>query len=158
LSILIEIINNKLKLMPLPVEQERIFFQYLVKKDRNDGSHTIADGVVSDFSNAPYNNMMYLNINDVGKNWIRKYTLALAKESLGRILSKYESMPIPNGEVRLDGPQLRQEAQQDKDVLWNQLRESLEESGRAKQLEKMAQNEDKAQEILNKAPLLIYIG
>ena len=54
--------------------------------------------------------MVYSNINDVGKQWIRKYTLALAKELLGIVRSKYGNIPIPNSEVSLDGDTLRAEA------------------------------------------------
>ena len=45
--------------------------------------------------------MVYSNINDVGKQWIRKYTLALSKELLGMVRSKYGTIPIPNAEVSL---------------------------------------------------------
>jgi hypothetical protein len=153
-----EIQNNKVRLMPMP-SGERVFFQYTVKEDRiASGAVSPKQNVVSDFSNAPYMNMVYSRINDVGKNWIRKMSLTLAKETLGRVLSKYESIPVPNSEVRLDGSVLRQEASAEKEVLYTQLRESLEEAGRAKQLEKMAQNEEKSQEILRKAPLIFYIG
>ena len=38
------------------------------------------DTIVSDYSNVNYDFMKYSNINDVGKQWIRKYTLALSKE------------------------------------------------------------------------------
>ena len=43
--------------------------------------------------------MTYNQINDPGKQWIRKYTLALSKELLGGIRSKYSTVPIPGGEV-----------------------------------------------------------
>jgi hypothetical protein len=153
-----EIINNKVKFMPVP-SGERIFFQYLVKEERAAAAvNTLSQDVASDYSNIPYSNIMYSNINDVGKRWIRKMTLALAKETLGRILSKYENIPSPNNEVTLDGGILRDEAAQEKDTLWEQLRESLEESGRARQMEKMAQNEEKMQDILAKVPFTIYIG
>jgi hypothetical protein len=152
-----ELINNKIKLFPSP-SGERLWFQYTVKQDAEATAISTGSGVISDYSNAPYSDIPYANINDVGLRWIRKYTLALAKESLGRILSKYESLPIPNAEVRLDGPTLRQESAVEKDTLWQQLRETLEETGRAKQMEKMAQNEEKAQDILRKAPLYIYVG
>lgn len=156
-----ELINNKLKIMPVPTWNDRIWFQYLVEKERY-GSPLSGSGatnsVVSDYSNAPYRNMLYTNINDVGRRWIRRYTLALAKETLGRILSKYESLPIPNSEVRMDGPTLRQEAEKEKDILWEQLRETLEETGRKAQMEKLRENEENSQQILNKAPLYIYIG
>lgn len=154
-----EIVNNKLKIMPVPADNlERVWFQYIVTKDRV--STSIYDGTdkVSDYSNAPYTNIQYGNVNDVGRNWIRKYALALAKESLGRILSKYESIPTPNAEVRMDGPILRQEAERDKQILWEQLRETLTETGRSKQMDKMAQNEEKSQDVLRRAPIPFYIG
>ena len=158
-----ELINNKLKLFPRPEFNERMWFQYTVTKEKyaaqiSGSSNTCTDQtVVSDYSNAPYNNILYSNINDVGKRWIRRYTLALVKESLGRILSKYENIPIPNSEVRLDGPTLRQEAEREKDTLWEQLREALEQTGKKEQLTKVNENEENANEILNRVPKFIYI-
>lgn len=53
--------------------------------------------------------------------WIRKYALAWAKEMLGRIRSKYSSLPSPTGETTLDGSTLITEAQTEKDSLENEL-------------------------------------
>lgn len=157
-----ELVNNKLRIFPVPTSNIRIWFDYLIEKDRRllprSGAGANNTGVISDYSNAPYRNMLYTNINDIGKRWIRRYTLALVKETLGRILSKYEGIPIPNSEVRMDGPTLRQEAEREKDILWEQLRETLTETGKKAQLEKMRENEDNAQSLLTKVPLLIYIG
>jgi hypothetical protein len=159
-----EIVNNKLKLFPVPSGATRVWFQYSVTKDKfaqqvsGSNSTSTAQNIVSDYSNAPYKNMLYMNINDVGKRWIRRYTLALVKESLGRILSKYENIPIPNSEVRLDGATLRQEAEREKDKLWEQLRETLEQTGRKEQMEKMKENEENSQLILQKVPTFFYIG
>jgi hypothetical protein len=50
-------------------------------------------------------------------DWIRKYALTWAKEQLGRIRSKYASVPGPTGEMQLDGQQLIQEAQQERQAL-----------------------------------------
>ena len=69
----------------------------------------------------------YSLINDVGKQWVRKYTLALAKEMLGAVREKYSTVPIPGSEVSLDGASLRAEAQTEKDNLIEQLRENLNE-------------------------------
>ena len=38
--------------------------------------HSGSSDVISDFSNVPYDNMKFTNINDVGKQWIRKYGLS----------------------------------------------------------------------------------
>ncbi|MFW6028961.1 MAG: hypothetical protein ACOCRO_01765 [Halanaerobiales bacterium] len=49
--------------------------------------------------------------------WIRKYALTWAKEQLGRIRSKFASVPGPTGEMQLDGQQLITEAQQERESL-----------------------------------------
>ena len=59
--------------------------------------------------------MAYTDINDPGKQWIRKYTLALCKELLGIIRSKYGTIPIPGSETSMDGDTLRSEATAEKD-------------------------------------------
>ena len=66
--------------------------------------------------------MTYNQINDPGKQWIRKYTLALTKELLGGIRSKYSSVPIPGSEITIDGDTLRTEAANEKEILISQLR------------------------------------
>jgi hypothetical protein len=38
---------------------------------------------------------MYTDINIPGRNWIQRFTLALAKEILGMIRSKYDTIPYP---------------------------------------------------------------
>jgi hypothetical protein len=152
-----ELHNNKVKIFPRPTGIGRIYFQYMVKQDKVSVA-LAPSGTISDFSNAPFNNMEYMFINDVGKNWIRKMALVLSKETLGRVLSKYESIPDPGNEVRMDGETLRREAADEKQVLYEQLRETLLETGRHKQFEKMAQNEENFQSTLKNVPNLIYIG
>ena len=157
-----EIINNKLKLFPIPTYDHTVYVEYVVEKDKYSTASMFSSGsnydIVSDYSNAPYQNVVYKNINAVGKQWIRKYFLALCKETLGRILQKYTTVPIPGGEVTLDGAELRSEATAEKEVLMTQLRENLEASGRAAQMEAKATEAEKIQESLRKIPLLFYIG
>ena len=117
-----------------------------------------AADVVSDFSNVPYDNMEYKFINDVGKQWIRKYGLALSKELLGIIRSKYGTIPIPNAETTLDGETLRSEAQTEKEQLITELREMLEQTSRKALLEADKDEAEFLQEKLQKIPYPIYIG
>ena len=102
--------------------------------------------------------MEYQYINDPGKQWIRKYTLALAKEMLGAVREKYSTIPIPGSEVSLDGSALRAEAQTEKDALIEQLRENLNEVSKKVRIENEASMVDQQQTIINKVPLAIYIG
>jgi hypothetical protein len=156
-----ELINNKLRIFPNPTDDYKLWFQYILKEDRDNPMQTQYSGsanVVSDYSNVPYNNMEYQFINDVGKQWIRKYGLALTKELLGMVRSKYGSIPVPNAETTLDGDTLRTEAQTEKEFLITQLRENLEASSRKMMLEADSEEATRLQEKLNKVPLPIYIG
>ena len=105
-----------------------------------------------------HDNMLYSSINDPGKQWIRKYTLALAKELLGNIRSKYSSIPIPGSETNLDGDTLRSEASVEKENLTTQLREDLEAASRRNLLERQQEESDFMNQTMNKIPYGIYIG
>jgi len=152
------IVNNKLQIFPIPTSDYTLWFEYMVKKEFRENSTVVLDGVVSDYSNIGYNFAEYTKINDVGKQWIRKYTLALAKEMLGAIREKYNTVPIPGSEVSLDGAALRAEAQTEKDTLIEQLRENLNEVSKKQRMENEAAMVDQQQQIIQKVPLNIYIG
>ena len=156
-----ELRNNKLRIFPNPTSNYKLWFEYIVKADRENPLQVPYSGsadVVSDYSNVPYNNMEYKFINDVGKQWIRKYGLALSKELLGMVRSKYGSIPVPNAETTLDGDTLRSEAQTEKEFLVIQLRENLEAASRKVMLEADSEEATRLQEKLQKVPLPIYIG
>ena len=153
--------NNKLRIFPDPEEDQTLWFEYVKTADRDNPLITEYSGstdVVSDYSNVPYDNMEYKFINDVGKQWIRKYALALCKELLGMIRSKYGSIPIPNAETTLDGDTLRSEAAAEKELLVTQLREMLEQTSRRALLEADKDEAEFLQEKLQKVPYPIYIG
>ena len=152
-----ELINNKLRVFPQPQATGSIIFQYIKTSDRSSliiGStqHT------SDFSDINYDFMTYKHINSPGRQWIRKYTLALAKELLGEIRSKYGALPTPGGDVSLDGDTLRTEASAEKENLIAQLREDLEQASKRNLMERQKEIAEFQQESINKVPLNIYIG
>jgi len=102
--------------------------------------------------------MEFKHINDVGKQWIKKYALALSKELLGIIRSKYASIPIPNSDTTLDGDTLRSEATAEKEALITELREMLDQTSRKALLEADKDEAEFLQEKLTKVPYPIYIG
>jgi hypothetical protein len=152
------IVNNKIQIFPIPTKTERLWFEYMVKKDFREGNTIITPNVVSDYSNVGYQFQDYSKINDVGKQWIRKYTLALAKELLGAIREKYSTIPIPGSDVSLDGAALRAEAQTEKEALVTQLRENLEEVSKKTRMENESNMVEQQQKIIKSVPLAIYIG
>jgi hypothetical protein len=152
------IVNNKIQIFPKPTTEYKLWFEYQVVKDRRENSTIITPNVVSDYSNVGYNFAEYQKINDVGKQWIRKYTLALAKEMLGAIREKYNTVPIPGSEVSLDGAALRAEAQTEKDALIEQLRENLNEVSKKTRMENEAAMVEQQQQVMTRVPLNIYVG
>jgi hypothetical protein len=154
------IVNNKLEIFPVPTKNSptKIWFEYISRDEFEHNSQIVQANSLSDYSDIPYNFIQYSSINDVGKQWIRKYTLALAKELLGAIREKYNSIPIPDGDVSLDGAALRAEAQVEKDALITQLRENLEELSRKNVMENKKEESNHQQEMLRKVPLKIYVG
>jgi len=155
------LVNNKLRVFPNPEETHTLYFDYVKVADRDNPlvtEHSGSANVVSDFSNVPYDNMEYQFINDVGKQWIRKYGLALCKELLGIIRSKYGTIPIPGSDTTLDGDTLRSEAAAEKEGLVAQLREMLEQTSRRALLEADKDEAEFLQEKLQKVPYPIYIG
>jgi len=154
------IVNNKLTIFPIPRKIDKLYFEYMVRQDFIQNSTTIPSesNEVSDYSNIKYDFLPYDGINDVGRQWIRKYTLALSKELLGAIREKYSSIPIPGSEVSLDGAALRSEAQSEKEYLITQLRENLEDLSRKNQFEQKSQEAQYTQDMLSKIPLPIFIG
>ena len=158
--------DNELKIFPRPGSGdggEKVWFEYYVESDRNNPLRTTDNGsagggVISDYSNVPLTNLTYKEINSVGKQWIWKYTAALAKELLGAVRSKYGTIPIPNSEVSLDGSTLKSEAATEKEQLITQLRETLEATSRQRQLEMKREESENLQQSLNRVPLKIYIG
>ena len=158
-----ELKNNQLRIFPMPTGTGSLWVEYVKTSDRDNPLRTRFSGssddtIVSDYSNAQYDFMVYSNINDVGKQWIRKYALALAKELLGIVRSKYGNIPIPNAEVSMDGDTLRAEATAEKEQLIEQLRENLEQTSRKALMEAQKDESEFQQETLRKVPYPIYIG
>lgn len=114
--------------------------------------------VITNVAEVPYENPVYSKINSVGRQWIFRYALALAREILGYIRGKYTTVPIPDSEVTLNQNDLLADARQEKKDLIDQLRDMLDDASRQKQLERKAQEAEFLEKTLKGVPMLIYIG
>ena len=149
--------NNKLKIFPKPRRNETLYFDYVVKEDRNSVIRNTNKGLVSDISNVPYANISYSTINTPGRQWIFRYTLAVSKEMLSNVRGKYSTVPIPGAEVTTNAESLRSEAAAEKQALIEELKLMLDESSRSKYIEREAQIAQNTQDTLGKVPYPIYI-
>lgn len=145
-----EIMGSKLRIYPIPVtdlQVGKLFCKVLPPQDVLNpayGDQTIYG--VSGAQNMPLGNIPFTTINQPGRQWIRQYTLALARELLGLIRSKFQSIPIPNAELQLNGEALVSQGREDKDKLQTQMKEFLAQLTHQKLLEADAA----ASESLNK--------
>jgi hypothetical protein len=155
-----ELINNQLRIFPIPTKNYTLYFDYILKSDRNSpfASGSVYNGVATNVSNIPYNNPTYALINAIGRQWIFEYTLALSKEMLGYVRGKYTTVPIPNADVTLNHADLISDARTEKAALLERLRGYLDETSRSKLLEKRANEGDNVQKELAKVPYPIYVG
>ena len=125
-----EIVGTNIRIFPRPSETsdgQKLWFRVGYAFDGLNPSYTdeTIDGV-SNPSNVPFGNVTYSKINSMGVQWIRQYTLALSKEVLGQVRSKFGSVPIPNGDLSLNGGDLLSQAQSEKEALKNSLKEMLD--------------------------------
>jgi hypothetical protein len=153
-----EISNNIIRFSPIFKESKIVYFDYIVTADKKANLLQSGSNIASDLSNVPYTHISYTKTNDMSRTWIFRYTLALAKELLGIIRSKFSEIPYPDGEIKLDGEILRREATEEKEALIKELRETLEETGMQAQMKKQMENAENMQKMFANVPTLIYIG
>jgi hypothetical protein len=75
----------------------------------------------------PFENVPYNKINSIGKQWIRRFALALSKETLGQIRGKFASIPIPGESVTLNADALISQAKEEQQALRDELKTTLDE-------------------------------
>ena len=155
-----ELINNNLRIFPIPRKSGTLWFQYIKLSDRNNPKSTLPSGSynVTNVSNVNYTNPNYNEINSIGRSWIFDYTLAVCKEVLGYIRGKYTTVPIPGAEATLNQSDLLSAATAEKDALVTRLREYFDETSRDKLLERKAAEAESLQKIEASVPYPIYIG
>lgn len=158
-----EIVNNHLKLFPTPKSEGAIWFEYYLVSEKQalDDSANTAGGIggsISNISNVPYENPSYGTINSIGRQWVYRYALALAKELLAYVRGKYTTVPVPGSEATLNQADLLADARSEKEALITNLREILESTSRVNQLERKAQEAGFLQDTLKQVPMVIFVG
>ena len=149
--------GTKLRIFPAPTADNPLKLWVRVGFESNPLVSAIPDDKsmngVSNLSNVPYGNFAYSRVNSIARQWVRQYTLALCKELLGMIRSKFGSVPIPGGDLQLDGSDLKSTAKEEKDKLKTDLREMLDTLTYNKLIETKATEIDNLQKILKATPI-----
>ena len=153
-----QIVNNELTIFPVPKRGSNLRFEYYKVTDKKSASFSDGSTLITNVGEVPYDNPSYLQINSVGRQWIFKYTLALAKELLAYVRGKYQTVPVPGSEATLNQADLLADARSEKEALLTNLRDMLDQTSRSSQLERRANESENIGKTLNSVPMTIYIG
>lgn len=156
-----EIIDNKLRLYPTPseVSPENFWVRFSVESGPFEDDDDVNLNGVNNMNTLPFENIPYANINSVGKQWIRRFCLALSKETLGQIRGKFGGVvPIPGESVTLNASDLLSQAAAEQDKLREELKTLLSEMTYDKIAEKDKTMIDNIDGVVQKVPLKIFVG
>jgi hypothetical protein len=160
-----EIRDNRISLYPPPSSPgtgspRKVWFQFTIPTDAFDTDATRKDGTdgVNNYNTLPFANIPYENINSMGKQWIRKYALALSKEMLAQVRGKFGQVPIPGNAVTLNASELAAQAKDEQAALKEELKTLLDELTYQKLVEKDANMAENAQKVQVSVPMSIYVG
>ena len=157
-----EVIDNKLRLYPIPssVSPEKFWFRFTVDNTDiwEDDDDNGQDGI-NNMNTLPFENLPYENINSIGHQWIRRFALALSKETLGQIRGKFGgNVPIPGESISLNASDLLSQAQAEQTALRDELKTILDELTYNKLLATDKEMIDSAKAIITETPLKIFVG
>ncbi len=157
-----EIRNNKIRIFPEPTNAgpEEIWFEFTVAEDpwEQDSDRDNGTDGVNNMNTVPFANIPYANINSIGKQWIRRFCLAICKEMLGQVRGKFSTIPIPGESVTLNHADLLSQAQAEKESLREELKTVLDELTYAKLGEQDAAKLESANKTQQNIPLTIFVG
>jgi hypothetical protein len=159
-----ELHNNKLRLYPTPQASsmpDKFWFRFSIEKDPWTEYSDKSDGAagVNNMSNLPYANIRYTSINSIGKQWIRRFALALCKEMLGQIRGKLgNNIPIPGGNITLNATDLLGQAKAEQDSLREELKTILDELTYAKLAAKDGEIIESVAKAQAGVPVPVFVG
>lgn len=175
-----EINNNKLRIFPVPKEGGKLKIQYFKVTDKNNnyvddsiniqataesggsvngtGGSTSTTGVTTNISNVNAQNLVYSEINAIGRQWIYKYAAAISKEMLAYVRGKYQTVPVPGSEVQMNAADLLADAREEKVFLVEDLKATMQTASMTNQLELKATQTKFLNDTLQGVPMHIFIG
>ena len=158
-----EIIDNKVRIFPIPtqISPAKFWFRFSVADNDAFATGSYDDGIdgINNLNTLPFENIPFNKINSMGQQWIRKFALALSKETLGQIRGKFgNSVPIPGDNVSLNAGELLGQAAAEQTALREELNKQLDEMLYTKLAESDKAFIDNTDAIIQKSPLSIYVG
>jgi hypothetical protein len=158
-----ELKDNRIRIFPQPVSsgQKKMWIDFSVDSLtpwKADTTGTTGIDGINNINTLPFENVPYQNINSIGKQWIRRFALAVSKEMLGNIRSKFTTIPIPGESVTLDGPALISQGTTEQEKLREELKTILNELTYSKVAQSDVELSDAVNKVQERVPLFTYTG
>tara|TARA_Y100000310_G_scaffold265921_1_gene277183 strand:- start:76 stop:1338 length:1263 start_codon:yes stop_codon:yes gene_type:complete len=159
-----EIKDNLLRIFPRPegYSPKKFWVQFTIDNQYEPWEQTGRgrEGIdgVNNLNTLPFNNLPYESINSIGKQWIRRFALALTKEMLGQIRGKFSVIPIPGENVTLNFADLLGQAKAEQDALREELKAILESTTYVAVATNDASLQDASEKVLSNVPTGIFVG
>jgi hypothetical protein len=154
-----DIHNNWVRIYPVPQDSCALWFTYRTLPNPLNPDYGFEDQTVkgvSNLSNIPFGIINYCGINSMAKQWIRRFATSLCRLLLGEIRSKFGSVPIPGGDMQLNGSELISLAKEEIENLRTELKELLLETSDEKLAEHDSLKLKNVNEIYKFSPLQVY--
>jgi len=158
-----ELKDNKLRIFPSPALLSAYRYMWVdfsvldAPWEASDEYNNGVDGI-NNMNTLPFDNIPYKNINAIGKQWIRRFALALSKETLAQVRGKFQTIPIPGESVTLNAAELLSQGKDEQDKLRQELKEILDQLTYAEISKIDAEKSDAVESIQKKVPMLIFQG
>lgn len=152
-----QLVAGQLRIFPIPTDtsnRKKLWVKVMFSPDPLNPH--VEDGTiygVSNLSNVPFGNLRYSKINEIGKQWCRQFSLALSKELLGLVRSKFSSVPIPDGDLSLNGTELISQGREDQGNLRDKMVELLDTLSYGKLLQGEAEQAEAIKTVLKSVPV-----
>ena len=150
--------GSTLRILPVAPRNVKVWIEYTVDMDPFNPDFAVEGGDpsvtgITGIHNMPLKDVSYAELNSVGKHWIREMCLASCMVTLGRVRRKFSSIPIPNGEITLDGDQLVSEGIEKQQMLREELKELLEKTSDLEMMRADSEMYEMVEQQLQKIPI-----
>ena len=158
-----ELQDNKLRLFPAPTTVSNYKYMWVdfsvipAPWEDNEDYENGTKGI-NNLNTIPFDNISYENINAIGKQWIRRFALALSKETLAQIRGKFQTIPIPGESVNLNADALLSQSKEEQEKLRQELKEILDQLTYTELAKSDAEKVDAVKNVQQKVPMSIFQG
>ena len=157
-----EIKNNRLRIFPEATKSHpsKMWIEFTIDEDPWETRTEFKDTTegVNNINTLPFENLPYKHINSIGKQWIRRFSLALTKEMLGQVRGKFSTIPIPGESVTLNHSELLSQGKEEQEKLREELKAVLDEMVYGKLAEQEAALSENVNKTNSSIPGGIYVG